>query len=212
MELRRWFFSQILMEAPWRVHYMSQNYQSSYIYRRARGVWRLQKPILNADDENVYVQDVSYYLQKEQNNYSTLSTCVNNFIIFFIIVKYIEENTFDFLEFFAIVWGNLYTQHPMPENIIYLITILYASAWFIALAWFLPTLRDLFIERKNSANALTTMTWAATNGIATLYGYFVVEDLLFTCISWVSCCCFLAISGMSLYLSKKWISYEPPSL
>ncbi len=100
----------------------------------------------------------------------------------------------------------------MSETTLSFLTILYASAWVIALLWFFPTLKDLFIKRKNSANPLTAVTWATTNGIATLYGYFVVNDLLFTLISWLSCCCFIAISSMSFYLSKKWISYESPSL
>ena len=66
----------------------------------------------------------------------------------------------------------------MKESFIYILTFLYGIAGFITLLAFVPTMIDLW-NKKPSANISTYAIWPSTTFVVSLYGFFVLQDLLF---------------------------------
>lgn len=100
----------------------------------------------------------------------------------------------------------------MYEFFLSSITFLYAGAWLIGLSAFLPTMKDLIVDKKNTANPKTYFMWTITNSIAILYGWIILGDWVFTTLSLVACIFCIIILISSLRLSKQWITYVTPTL
>ena len=88
--------------------------------------------------------------------------------------------------------------------IIKIISILYLFVNFISLAAYLPTLKDLIIKQKQSANPVSYFLWALCNGISLLYSFSVLNDALFRVVSSINffSCLAVFICSVKLYNSK----------
>jgi uncharacterized protein with PQ loop repeat len=81
------------------------------------------------------------------------------------------------------------------ETFIYIVSILYSIGGTISLMAYIPTIRDLW-QGKPSANISSYMVWSMSSFFSVLYGYFVLQDLLFnvmTTINFVVCLLVLAL-------------------
>ncbi len=58
------------------------------------------------------------------------------------------------------------------------LTSLYSIWWIITFLWFVPTMKDLR-NKKPSANITTYIVWSATTLFTSLYGIFILKDLVF---------------------------------
>lgn len=66
----------------------------------------------------------------------------------------------------------------MQENLIYILTFIYGLAGIITFLGFIPTMIDLW-QAKPSANITTFLIWTLTTLSTSLYGFFVLKDLVF---------------------------------
>lgn len=66
----------------------------------------------------------------------------------------------------------------MENYFIIILTFLYSIGWIVTFLWFLPTMRDLY-NKKPSANISTYIVWWITTFITSLYGIFILKDLVF---------------------------------
>jgi uncharacterized protein with PQ loop repeat len=66
----------------------------------------------------------------------------------------------------------------MKENLIYILTFLYGIGGIVTFAGFIPTMIDLW-KKKPSANIITYVVWTTTTFITSLYGFFILENLVF---------------------------------
>lgn len=69
----------------------------------------------------------------------------------------------------------------MNGLLVYVITLLYGFAGLVTFCGFIPTMLDLW-QGKPSANAATYFTWSITTFFTSLYGFFVLRDLMFNVI------------------------------
>ncbi len=79
------------------------------------------------------------------------------------------------------------------------IALSYAFAGVLCCAAYVPTIRDLYLHNKASANATTYGLWSFTAFITLLYGVFVLCDALFTAVSAANLFC----CGLILFLSVR---------
>jgi hypothetical protein len=66
----------------------------------------------------------------------------------------------------------------MEDQFIYILSWFYGISGFITLLAFVPTMIDLW-NKKPSANISTYIIWSSTTSVVSLYGFFVLQDLLF---------------------------------
>jgi hypothetical protein len=66
----------------------------------------------------------------------------------------------------------------MKDTFIYILTFIYGIGWIITLSGYIPTIIDLW-KKKSNANITTYIMWTSTTFITSLYGFFVLEDLIF---------------------------------
>lgn len=66
----------------------------------------------------------------------------------------------------------------MKDYFIPLITLLYSIGGIVTFLGFVPTMIDLW-NKKPSANVNTYIIWGATTFFASLYGFFVLQNLIF---------------------------------
>lgn len=66
----------------------------------------------------------------------------------------------------------------MKDNLLYALTFLYWIWWIVTFAWFIPTMIDLW-NKKPSANIVTYIVWTTTTFITSLYGLFILKNLVF---------------------------------
>ena len=66
----------------------------------------------------------------------------------------------------------------MEEQFIYILTFIYGVGGIITFAGFVPTMIDLW-KKKPSANIATYIVWTATTFATSLYGCFVLQNLVF---------------------------------
>ncbi len=71
----------------------------------------------------------------------------------------------------------------MKDLLLQLITVSYASVGLIGIAAYLPTIKDLHIHKKASANISSYRLWTITTFISFLYSSFILSDLLFSIVS-----------------------------
>ncbi|HLD08012.1 MAG TPA: hypothetical protein VJB60_03025 [Candidatus Peribacterales bacterium] len=58
------------------------------------------------------------------------------------------------------------------------LTALYGASGIVTFLGFIPTIRDLW-HRKPSANIATYWAWTTTTFITSLYGFFILHNLVF---------------------------------
>ncbi len=85
----------------------------------------------------------------------------------------------------------------MKELFLEGLTISYAIAGIICCIAYLPTIRDLYLHKKTSANSTTYLLWTITALITLLYSFFILTDTLFKIISLAN----FAFCALILYLS-----------
>lgn len=71
----------------------------------------------------------------------------------------------------------------MRELFLHGLSILYGIAGIICCIAYLPTIRDLYLYKKGSANVTTYMLWTISALITSLYSFFILQDNLFRIIS-----------------------------
>ncbi|MEX0597426.1 MAG: hypothetical protein WD512_13105 [Candidatus Paceibacterota bacterium] len=71
-------------------------------------------------------------------------------------------------------WYGIFTQ---------VIIFLFGATAIIDIIGYWPTIKDLYIYKKNSANKRSFALWAATSGVSCLYGIFVLQDNLYIIVS-----------------------------
>ena len=57
-----------------------------------------------------------------------------------------------------------------------LLIIAYASTGIVATIGYFPTIKDLWIHKRKSANIASYIIWTITTGIAFLYSLFILPD------------------------------------
>jgi len=63
------------------------------------------------------------------------------------------------------------------------ISFLFGATAAIDIIGYWPTIKDLYIYKKNSANKRSFALWASTSGVSCLYGIFVLQDNLYIIVS-----------------------------
>lgn len=71
----------------------------------------------------------------------------------------------------------------MSNLFLQLLTIAYALVGVIATIGYFPTIKDLWIHKKKSANINSYLIWTLCSGITFLYSLFILPDLLFRIVS-----------------------------
>jgi hypothetical protein len=66
----------------------------------------------------------------------------------------------------------------MQTTALTILTILYGIGGIATFIGFMPTIRDLW-NKKPSANATTYWIWTTTTLITSLYGFFILDNLVF---------------------------------
>ena len=71
----------------------------------------------------------------------------------------------------------------MQEPIHDIIKYAYGFVGIIGFIAYLPTIKDLYLHKKRSANTLSYVLWTLSTFIAMLYRFFVLDDFLFRLVS-----------------------------
>ena len=93
----------------------------------------------------------------------------------------------------------------MQENFIYVLTFLYGLGGIVTFFGFMPTMIDLW-KRKPSANIITYVVWTSTTFVTALYGFFILEDLVFNIVinlQLLACLTVLFLRIRLIYFSKS---------
>lgn len=64
------------------------------------------------------------------------------------------------------------------NTFLYILTFLYGIWGIVTFLWFVPTMKDLW-QKKPSANITTYVVWTATTLCTSLYGIFILKNLVF---------------------------------
>ncbi len=78
----------------------------------------------------------------------------------------------------------------MNELLLHLLSIAYGATGIIATIGYIPTMKDLYIHKKKSANINSYIIWTICSLIVVLYSIFILPDFLFITVSilnFVSC-------------------------
>jgi len=92
----------------------------------------------------------------------------------------------------------------MKENLIYILTFLYGLGGIITFIGYFPTIKDLW-NKKASANVHTYLIWTITMFVTSLYGFFIIKDLIFILVVNLqfTACAFILILSLKLKYLKK---------
>ncbi len=71
----------------------------------------------------------------------------------------------------------------MSELAFNIIKYAYGFVGIIGFVAYLPTIKDLYLHKKRSANTLSYALWTLSTFIAMLYSFFVLGDFLFRLVS-----------------------------
>jgi len=87
----------------------------------------------------------------------------------------------------------------MAELLLQLLSIAYGLVGIVTLIAYVPTIKDLCIHKKPSANITSYAIWTVTSGISFMYGLFILQDFLFKMVSGIgfgACATVLVLSLM----------------
>lgn len=85
----------------------------------------------------------------------------------------------------------------MAELLQQILIFAYAGVALVGTVGYIPTIKDLWLHKKKSANISSYVIWTACSGVTVLYSLFILPDLLFQIVSWlnlVSCAVILLLS------------------
>lgn len=85
----------------------------------------------------------------------------------------------------------------MKELLLQILIVCYASVGIIATIGYWPTIKDLYLHKKQSVNITSYVIWALASGITFLYALFILSDLLLriiTGLNFASCALILILS------------------
>ena len=90
----------------------------------------------------------------------------------------------------------------MTEILLQILILAYAIVGVVATIGYIPTIKDLWLHKKMSANVNSYLIWTVCSGITVLYSLFILPDLLFQIVSglnFVSCALILLLSIVLKY-------------
>ncbi|MEK6969904.1 MAG: hypothetical protein AABW48_05745 [Nanoarchaeota archaeon] len=79
----------------------------------------------------------------------------------------------------------------------------YASVNIIGIVGYLPTIKDLWVNKKMSANTNSYFIWTVSSAITFLYSLLVLPDFWFRIVSGLSFGCCALIWGLCLLLKYR---------
>ncbi|MCX6758321.1 MAG: hypothetical protein NTX14_01275 [Candidatus Nealsonbacteria bacterium] len=91
----------------------------------------------------------------------------------------------------------------MKEFLLQLLLIAYGVTGFVALLAYFPTMVDLYVHKKPSANIVSYVIWTVVSGIAFLYGLFILNDFLFRMVSGIEFGACAIVLFLSLRLRNR---------
>ncbi len=90
----------------------------------------------------------------------------------------------------------------MTELFLTLLIIAYASVGVIATIGYIPTIKDLWIHKRKSANISSYIIWTLCAGITFLYALFILQDLLVRIVTGANFVCCAVILILSIRLKQ----------
>ncbi len=98
----------------------------------------------------------------------------------------------------------------MEFPLLNLLKLSYAVVGVLGLIAFLPTIKDLHVHKKPSANITSYFLWTLTSSISFLYSIFILNDVLVRVISAVNllACILVLILSINLYATKPKKSFR----
>jgi hypothetical protein len=101
----------------------------------------------------------------------------------------------------------------MSHLTITILTSMYAAMGVIGILGYLPTIKDLWHDKKPSANLTSYGLWTMTSGITFMYSLFVLQDKWFRIISGIGFISCVSILGLCLWLKRrKFVVISPETL
>jgi hypothetical protein len=88
----------------------------------------------------------------------------------------------------------------MQGLLLKILIVAYASVGVVATIGYIPTIKDLWLRRKMSANISSYVIWTGCSGTAFLYSLFILPDLLFRIVSGLNFGCCALILILSIFL------------
>ncbi len=89
------------------------------------------------------------------------------------------------------------------KELIVIISFAYIISGVVDLIAFLPTIKDLYYSKKESANILSYIIWTSVGFVSLLYSLFVLKDLFFRIVSAINFSACLTILILSIRLKKQ---------
>ena len=96
----------------------------------------------------------------------------------------------------------------MEELLLKALIFAYASAGIVAVWGYIPTIKDLLVRKKMSANLNSYYIWTVCSGITFLYSLFILPDLLFRIVSGLGFICCALILSLNIALKQNGSSRE----
>ena len=90
----------------------------------------------------------------------------------------------------------------MKEYFLYILTLIYGIGGVVTFIGFFPTIKDLW-NKKPSANVSTYLVWTATTFFTSLYGFFILQNLVFNIVINLQLLACLIVLILSLRLKKN---------
>jgi hypothetical protein len=91
----------------------------------------------------------------------------------------------------------------MEDILSLILKFAYASAGVVSTAGYIPTIKDLWLHKKMSANIHSYFIWTICSVFTLLYSIFILPDLLFQIVSGLSLAACGAILILSVALNRK---------
>ena len=88
----------------------------------------------------------------------------------------------------------------MKEILLKVLIIAYASVSVIRIIAYWPTIKDLYLRKKASANITSFSLWSVTSGITFLYSLFILSDFLFRVVSFIGFILCVIVLFLSIWL------------
>jgi hypothetical protein len=92
----------------------------------------------------------------------------------------------------------------MTNLLLQLLIIAYAGTGIVATIGYLPTIKDLWLHKKKSANVSSYVIWTLCGAITFLYSLFILQDLLVRIVTGLSfvCCAIVLLLSLKLKISN----------
>lgn len=94
----------------------------------------------------------------------------------------------------------------MAQLLLQILVVLYASVGIVNAIAYFPTIKDLWFEKKPSANISSYIIWTACSAVSFSYALFILSDLLVRIVTGLNLVCCIIILFLSIglrYRNKK---------